>query len=270
MEDTEIKGLVVRETRTGEADKILTLLTGEMGRITVTGKGAASLRCRYAPSAGLFSYSSFMLREKNGYRYIKDADLIESFMGIRYDVERLALAAYVCDLAADMSPESNEDPELLRLTLNTLYALSERQDVPAAQIKGAYELKCAVIEWYMPELGPCGICGGELGGPVFLDVMNGTAICDRCAKTVPGHGNGEGVYSFNEFGEEEERHVLLEITPDVLSAMRYVVDSGPRRFLSFTLDSYGLLCFSNACEQYLLHHIGHGYASLDYYKKVRL
>ena len=56
MEELEIDGLVVRETPAGEADKLITLLTAERGRILVSGKGVSSLRSKYAASAQMFMY----------------------------------------------------------------------------------------------------------------------------------------------------------------------------------------------------------------------
>ena len=54
MEDIEVDGLVIRETKTGEADKVITLLTSQLGRITINGKGVSSLRNKYAASTQLF------------------------------------------------------------------------------------------------------------------------------------------------------------------------------------------------------------------------
>ena len=67
MEELETKGLVISEVRTGEADKILTLLTAEHGKITVSGKGVASLKSRHMPATQLFSYSSFNLKKTKKY-----------------------------------------------------------------------------------------------------------------------------------------------------------------------------------------------------------
>ena len=65
MEELEVDGLVIREVETGEADKIITLLTGERGRLSVSGKGLSSIRHRYAASSGLFSYSTYLLKRKS-------------------------------------------------------------------------------------------------------------------------------------------------------------------------------------------------------------
>ena len=46
MEQIRVRGLVVRETQSGEYDKILTVITEEMGRISISGKGVRSLKSK--------------------------------------------------------------------------------------------------------------------------------------------------------------------------------------------------------------------------------
>ena len=62
MEQIRVRGLVVREIQTGEYDKILTVITEEMGRISISGKGVRSLKSKHMPATQLFCYSSFVLR----------------------------------------------------------------------------------------------------------------------------------------------------------------------------------------------------------------
>ena len=71
MEELETDGLVVRETQTGTADKIITLLTPSYGRLSVSWKGASSLKKKYSASAQPFAYSTFQLRKKGDYYYIE-------------------------------------------------------------------------------------------------------------------------------------------------------------------------------------------------------
>ena len=46
------RGVVLRETETRDADKILTVLTAEQGKIAVIARGARRKSCKFA--AGLF------------------------------------------------------------------------------------------------------------------------------------------------------------------------------------------------------------------------
>ncbi len=260
MEDIEVDGLVIRETKTGEADKVITLLTSQLGRITINGKGVSSLRNKYAASTQLFSYSTFLLRKKGNFYYIRDAFYIENFMNIRYDLEKLALANYVCDVACDLAPESVEDPELLQLILNTLYAIANMDKLPLEQIKGAFEFRAAVQEGFMPDLSGCGKCGCELNEDSTIDVMNGRMLCKKCRTLVE---------SDMEYLMDEGAKIMIRVSPYVLAALRYIETASLKRFLSFTLDKTELSLFSVVCERYLLNHLEHGFSSLEYYKKIK-
>ena len=56
-----VHGLCVRETEIGEADKIITLVTMEYGRLSVSGKGVKSLKSRHMAATQPFAYSLFTL-----------------------------------------------------------------------------------------------------------------------------------------------------------------------------------------------------------------
>lgn len=260
MEDIEVDGLVVREVKTGEADKIITLLTAEHGKITITGKGVGSIRNKYAASAQLFSYSTFQLRKKGNFYYIKDTFFIECFMNIRYDVEKLALANYVCDVASDLALEDTSDPELLSLILNTLYAIANLDSKPLSLIKAAFEFKAASHAGFMPDLSICGLCGAELTEDSFVDVMNGRVVCRKCRAQL----TSDPEYAVL----DPSAKIYIKISPSVLAAMRYIAYAPVKRYLSFTLEADELEGFGVVCERYLLNHLEHGFSSLDYYKKL--
>ncbi len=262
MEDIEVDGLVVREVKTGEADKIITLLTADYGRITITGKGVGSMRNKHAASAQLFSYSTFQLRKKGEFYYIRDTFFIECFMNIRYDVEKLSLANYVCDVVYDLSVENTEDRELLSLALNTLYAIANMDKFPLDHIRAAFEFRAAVQAGFMPDLSGCGICGCEPEGESTLDVMNGRVLCRKCRILL------ESDPTF--IADESQAKIFLRLSYPVLCALRYIEGAGVKKFLLFSLDKTEQTLFSLITERYLLNHLEHGFSSLDYYKKIKL
>lgn len=261
MEDISVEGLVLREVRTGESDKILTLLTGAHGKMTVTAKGAASLKSKFFASAQIFTYSSFVIRRKGEFCYVKETSYHESFENIRYDLEKLALANYVCDVASDLAHEELEDEGFLSLVLNTLYAVANR-NTKLDLLKGAFEFRAAVHSGFMPELGVCGHCGIPIKEECAMDVMNGRLLCKKCRTLI----ENDPAYS----GEKTAAKIMIRVTPPVLAAMRYIESAPPKKYLSFKLDEAELPLFSVVCERYLLNHLEHGFTSLEYYKKVKM
>ena len=66
------KGVVLRETETKEADKILTLLTADRGKISVIARGVRRKSCKYAACAQQLVYSEWTLYQKGEWYYANE------------------------------------------------------------------------------------------------------------------------------------------------------------------------------------------------------
>ena len=260
MDESRVTGLVVRETDFGDYDKLITLVTAESGKISVTAKGARSLKSKHIPTTQLFAYGTYILKRYKQYWYLADSELSESFFGLRADVAKLALGAYIVDVCEDMSVEDQPDEPLLRLTLNALYALAN--DVaPREMIKAAFELKAMALGGFCPDLVACSRCGRSEDTEMYLDIMNGALVCPKC----------RGAYERDKIAAEEEyaSNIYSHITPTVLSAMRHIAYTNQKKMLAFDLDGDSLSQLSQVCEKYLLNQMEHGFYSLDFYKSVK-
>lgn len=259
MEKLSVRGLVIRERPRGDNDKLLTLLTAERGKMFVSGKGVKSLKSKNMTASQPFAYSSFILtKNKSGFYYISESDLHELFFGIRTDLDSIALASYFCDLADHCSVEENDETALLRLTLNALYALSVGKK-PPMQIKGAYELRLAAILGLSPDLSCCAYCGAEASPMYYLDILEGELLCSECISRR-GH---EEKYADR---QGEWTRPFISVSPTLLFALRYTLTADVSKLLSFSLPDKEMEEYSAACERYLLHHLGRGFSTLDYYK----
>jgi DNA repair protein RecO (recombination protein O) len=262
-------GLVIREIAVGENDKMLTLLTPDRGRISVVAKGARSLRSQVLSVAQLYSYGNYEIHEKGEYKWLRGGSLIEGFFGLREDIDRLSLAAYIADIACELTGEDLPSIEMLRMTLNTFYAISKGQKSHAL-LKGVYELRAAGFSGFMPELAGCRYCKSDSSDRLYLDVMNGCCVCSDCINKRALKQSAAQLQSVYD-DERELRNILLPITPSVLAAMRYVINALPERMFSFNLDGKDEMdMFSRAAEEYLLHHLERGFTSLDFYKSIAI
>ncbi|MBO5109993.1 MAG: DNA repair protein RecO [Clostridia bacterium] len=258
MEELSTRGLVIHETQIGEYDKILTVLTPDAGKISISGKGIKSLRSRHMAATQLFSYSHFQLRKRGNYYYIDDSDLIENFYAIRSDLLKFSLASYICDVANDVTVENEDESELLRLILNTLYAIDKSlKDLEL--IRGAFQLRVACICGFMPDLSGCRDCHDPNPTHATLDILDGNLICDKCRKRIDSD-------FIDERGDFLRPVVYLD--PALRSAMQYVTLARLERFLSFAIDDDVIDPFATCCEKYLLNHIERGFYSLDFYKSI--
>jgi len=256
-----IDGLVIRETETGENDKRITLLTAERGKITVLAKGARSLKSKYMNAISLFTYGNYEITERSGYSWFGGGSVIEPFYSVRDDIDRLALASYVVDVAGELSGAEEPAEELLRLTLNTLYAIANDLK-PHNQIKAVYELRVMAMSGYMPMLDECGICGKNKSELFYLDVMNGMLKCEECIHKL----NSRRDIPVSEDGAA---FILVPLNYRALSAARYITEASLSKVMSFVLDDEAMKMISKMSETYLLHHLEKNFSSLDFYKSVK-
>ena len=132
------KGVVLRETETKEADKILTLLTADRGKIAVIARGARRKSCKYAACAQQLAYSEWTLYQKGDWYYANEGATVELFNGLRTDLEALALGCYFAELTEAVTAAESPAGPLLSHLLNGLYALSALHKPPAL-VKPAFE-----------------------------------------------------------------------------------------------------------------------------------
>ena len=212
----------------------------------------------------LFTYANFEYYERSGKYWLASGEINDSFFALNSDIESLALASYVVDVANELSGENSPDKTLLRVTLNTLYAI-EKGLRPARQIKGAFEFFAAAHAGFSPDVGACEKCGGTDAEAFYLDVMNGAILCCECVKSKELTLTGE----IPEYDRFATKNVLLPITGDVIMAIRYAISADPRRLFSFTLKSDDdISTFSKAGEIYLQYHLERGFDTLDFYRDI--
>ena len=152
------RGLVLREVRYKEADKILTVLTQHEGKVTVRARGALRKGSRITAATQLLTYSDMTIFENRGRRTLNEASTVEEFLGLRADLGAFALGSYFAELLETVSAEEYPDPPVLQLGLNSLYALS-RALCPPEQIKAVFELRLMCLAGYEPDLSCCAQCG---------------------------------------------------------------------------------------------------------------
>lgn len=242
------RGLILREVRYKEADRILTVLTQDEGKITVRARGALRKGSRTGAATQLLTFSELTLFGNRGRWSLNEGSTIEEFKGLREDISALALASYFAECTEAMSDEDSPDPNLLQLILNCLFALSGDL-CPQLRIKTAFELRLMCLSGYEPDLSACAVCGETEPQEPYFSAKNGLICCKKCRNASLGAN--------------------IALTEGALSAMRYITHCEPRKLLSFMLPDADTEKAAFASENYLLTQTERSYASLDYYNKVK-
>ena len=120
---TNVKGLVLRQVRYKEADRILTLLTGPEGKLTVKARGALRRGSKMAAASQALCYSEFTLFGNRGRWTANEGGTVEQFLGLREDIGQLALGTYFAEVLDTVCPEEQSAEPALQLALTASAAM---------------------------------------------------------------------------------------------------------------------------------------------------
>ena len=125
MKNIKTTGIVIAENSLGDSDKILTILTPNVGKISCVAKGAKRPKSMLLAGSQLLCFGEYVLRKSNDLYTIQSCDPVEIFYNIRVDLEKLNYTATLIKIITDVTTENQNNYYILKLFLNTLYVISE-------------------------------------------------------------------------------------------------------------------------------------------------
>ncbi len=242
----KIQGLVLRRTEYNDHDVLLTILTGNHGKLTAKARGLRRKNSPLTAQCQLLAFSEFTLFEYRGMYTINEASSIELFHDLRRDLTRLSLGTYFAQVAEVLSQEDMPTPDLQSLVLNCLFALSKLGE-DETKVKAVFEMRAACIAGFYPDLSMCHVCGNPW--PDRFDISQGRLECAGCRS-----GNSDGI--------------RMPITPGILSAMHYITECDSQRLFSFQLPTEAMEQLCQVTESYLTRQLERGFSTLDFYKTL--
>ncbi len=239
------KGLVIKQQTIGESDRLVTLLTADYGLVRAFVRGAKQMKNRLSSSTSLFAYSDFTLYKGKDAFVVDNASPIEVFFELRQDIESLALAQYFAQLAYELGYEEQPEEEMLSVMLNALHLLC-RDKKDKRIIKSAVELRLMSLGGYMPNILACASCGTYETDTMYFDTLDGCIYCESCPKAG-----------------------ALVCAKNVITAVRYICLTEPKKIFSFSLSEENLETLSALSEKYLLSSLQKKFTTLEFYKGLK-
>src|SRR5512143_2107684 len=120
-----VKAIVLRRRDMGEADRLLTVLGRERGKLTLLAKGVRRPASRKAGHIEPFTYVDLLVARGHSMDLVTQAETIEPHRQLREDLWRSGLAYYVCELADAFTQEADPNELVFDLLLETLGRLDE-------------------------------------------------------------------------------------------------------------------------------------------------
>jgi DNA repair protein RecO (recombination protein O) len=176
------RAIVLKRRDQGEADRVLTVFTPNMGKRVLMARGVRKPVSRKAGHLEPFTHVSLLLARGRTWDIITQAEMVTSFQGLREDLDRAAHAYYFVELVDAFTQEEDSHPQLFDLLLHSLAYLETTSNCPLTA--RWFELRLLRLTGYQPQLFHCIECGDEIQ-PVtnYFSLEKGGVLC-------PKHGEG--------------------------------------------------------------------------------
>lgn len=174
----ETEAIVLRTYRLGEADKIASLLTRQMGRIRAVASGAQRSRSRYGGTLEPLSYVRIWVfeRENRDLGRLNSAELIESFFDMQKEYAAQVAAQYLAEVCERLLPEREANDRVFRLLVAVLRGLKFGGiDAPLTY----FDYWFLRVAGFLPDFEHCSACGRPLDDGYYGAGSEGL-VCGTC------------------------------------------------------------------------------------------
>lgn len=235
---------MIAQSSIGDNDRLLTLMTRDMGVIRAFAVGAKSVKSKRGSATGILTYSNFLLDKKGDTYKVIEAGANKVFFRAGSDIVILSVAQYFCELCSFFGPHDDTADRFLRTVLNSLYYLTEKKRDPIL-IKAITELRICTLSGYAPSLVACAECGKYQDSAMYFRIDDGTLYCEDCK---PG-----GAFPVN---------------PTVLQALRHIVYSKLENLYAFDIPQSDIKTLAKIAEKYIVFQSEHRFSTLEFLHSV--
>jgi DNA repair protein RecO (recombination protein O) len=168
------EGIVLRTHKLGEADRIVSVLTRQHGKVRAVAKGVRKTKSRFGARLEPPTHLALQFYEGRGELQIIDqAETIDHFRAIRDDLDRLTRAVSMLEAADQLGLEGEPNPALYQMLLGALRALAGHS---GPLVLPAFFLKVLALEGFRPIVEECVECGAT-DGLMSFDLDSGGTRC---------------------------------------------------------------------------------------------
>ncbi len=180
MPTYQADAVVLRRLDYGEADRILTLLTRERGKLAAIAKGARRSKGGMGSSLDLFTRSRMLLARGRNLDVVTQAERRGSVRNIVGDLQRTAYACLVAEVVDKVLEDRHPVDDVFELVVSTLEQLNVPERSPRADAAW-FLMRILDLLGYQPQLYSCAGCGQPLPETAasFSPLLGGV-LCARC------------------------------------------------------------------------------------------
>jgi DNA repair protein RecO (recombination protein O) len=175
------KAVVLRTYKSGEADRIVVLMSEDHGKVRAVAKGARKSKRQAALLEPTVHVDAQLYRGKGDLDTVTQVQAVDPFLSIRSDLDRFTRAASFIEATDHVTPDREPHERLYRMLVGALRTVAG--DNPTLTSAGFF-LKLLALEGFEPVLDRCVSCGAE-EPLVAFDTVNFGTRCADCRSGIP-------------------------------------------------------------------------------------
>lgn len=178
MANYKVKGIILKRSNFGEADRILTIFTDRLGKIKAIGKGIRKQMSRSGGHLEPFCLSSLVVAEGKNLDIITEAQTIECFFVLRSNLDSTQLSYYITEAIDRLTVEHEKHAEVYELLVEVLKNIDFRKNL----LLSYFEINLLSYLGFRPELEHCLVCQENKAQKFCFDNIHGGIVCEDCSK----------------------------------------------------------------------------------------
>jgi DNA repair protein RecO (recombination protein O) len=171
------QGIVLGATKLAEADKIVTILTQNSGKIRAVAKGIRRTQSRFGARLEPFTHVNLLLYRGRNLDTVTQVEILSPFRTVSDDFGLFSAGQTMLEAADKVAEEHERNVRLFLLLLQGLRALEAQPRDPAA-VAEAYLLRLMALSGFAPSLTACAVCGSTQ--VARFSASQGGAVCGDC------------------------------------------------------------------------------------------
>lgn len=176
--------LVLRKTKLGETDLIVTMLAEDGRQLRAVAKGVRKPGSRFGARLEPGAVCDLLLHTGRSLDVVTEAETVDPHAALREDYERSTAASVVLDFADKAAVEGQAEERMFPLAAATLDALEGVSGSATRLLAVAFLVKAMAVQGYRPQLSACVHCASRKGCDGF-SLEAGGVVCAECGDLDP-------------------------------------------------------------------------------------
>ncbi|MBS3887249.1 MAG: DNA repair protein RecO [Dethiobacter sp.] len=180
MAELRSDALVLRSRDWREADRLVTLLTRDAGKVTVLARGVKKNKSKFAALVEPLTLGRYLMHRGKSMETLIQGEIIKPYFSLHQDLLHYATAQYFCELVERSLPQNEPAGAVFTLLVAALEILEK--DANPARVARCFELSLLDELGFCPALDGCFCCGQQIS-PAYFDFTHGATVCSQCPRS---------------------------------------------------------------------------------------